>query len=151
LGTSAIRDDVGTDVAGHHDSDPYLRRVGPPVFDHRFGKAVHGKLRRRIRGVGHAGSPGCPEAVNAAGVHEHAVPAGDEQRQERASHVVHAPPVDCERALPGLSCVADEAGTSADAGVAEHQVDVTSGVLLEQFVAQVYIIMISDCEEAVSL
>ena len=77
-----------------------------------------------------------PEPVDAAGVDEDALVACDEQRKKRPGAVVHAPPVDRECSLPLLPAVGHEAAASADAGVAEHQVDMIGGVALEQLVAK---------------
>ena len=50
--------------------------------------------------------------------------------------VVHAPPIDRERSLPLLTAAADEAGAAADAGVAEHEVDVIGTVPAQQLVPE---------------
>src|ERR1019366_5985495 len=74
--------------------------------------------------------------VHAAGVDQDAAAARDEQRQERAGAVIHAPPVNGERALPHLPAAADEAFAATDTRVAEDQVDVIAGVPVEQLIAE---------------
>src|SRR5262249_12116527 len=106
------------------------------VLYERFREAAHGDLGRAVGVVRHAWAKRCPEAVHTAGVDQHAIAAGDQQRHERAGAVVHPPPVDGERTLPLRPGVGDEAAAAADAGVAEHQVDVIAGVLLEQLIAE---------------
>ncbi len=83
---------------------------------------------------------GCPEPVHAAGVDKDALAAGDQQRQKSAGAVVHAPPADRKDALPLLPAVAEQGAEEAVAAgeprVAEHQVDVHTGVLVEKLVAE---------------
>ena len=59
LGTTehpaAVDDDVGADVAGHHDRDLDVRRVDPEVLDERLGEALHRELGRAVGGVRDAG------------------------------------------------------------------------------------------------
>jgi hypothetical protein len=99
-------------------------------------KPLHRELGRAVGGVRHARAQRRPEAVHAAGVDQHAVAAGDQQRQEGPGAVVDTPPVHRERALPVLPAVVDEAAAAADAGVAEDQVDVIAGMLGQQLVAE---------------
>ena len=123
-------------MPGHHHGDPDLRRIGAQVLDERLGKALHRELGGAVGSVRHARAQRRPEPVHAAGVDQHAVAAGDEKRQERTGAVVDTPPVDGERAFPILPAVLDKAAAAANAGVAEHQVHVVAGVLLEQLIAE---------------
>src|SRR5450755_2158718 len=98
-------------------------------------KPSHGEFGCAVSGLRHARTQRRPEAVHAAGVDQDAVAAGDQQRQEYPGAVIDAPPADGEHALPLLPAVAEQAAeeavAAADARVAEHQVDVRAGVLVE--------------------
>src|SRR5262245_25537450 len=43
---TAVENDVGADVAGHHHRDVYVGRVVPEVLDERLGEPLHRELRR---------------------------------------------------------------------------------------------------------
>ena len=133
---AGVGDDVGPHVPRHDDGDADVRRVGTEVFDQRLGEPLDGELGRHVGGVRPPRSHACPEPVHAAGVDQHAVATGDQQRQECAGAVVHAPPVDRKGALPLFPAPADGAGATPDARVAEYQLDVIGGVLPQQLVAE---------------
>src|SRR5207302_168524 len=132
----AVDDDVGANVARHHDGHFDVWRIDAEILQQRFRESLHRELGAAVGGVGNTGAERGPETVDAAGVDEVALFAGHQQRDEGATAVVDAAPNHAEGAVPLFPLTGEEAAATTDAGVVEEEVDVVCAVLSQNLVAE---------------
>ena len=133
---AGIVGDRRADVPRHDDRAFDVRRMHAEIADQGLGKALHGELRRAIRGMRRTRPERCPEPVHAADVDDVARVRVHQHRQEGPRAEIDAAPADVEGSFPLGPAVGEQAAAAGDAGVIEEQVHPVGGVLACHLVAE---------------